>query len=380
MVRIIIYNPGPIIPPIGGSTRVFHIANTLAKRGLDIHVIDIDLPIRRTAQAKFEFNCHTSKPIFTSPAFYIHYFIPQYKIIERLIKEYNSKEIILQAEYIYSIYPMYLLKKKYNIPLVLTAHNVESLLYKQMNYRIRSKYVEFLEKFFLPKCDHIICVSKHDREIFIKKFNILPEHITVAPNAVDIEKFKKMNKIDARAVIGVDSTTPIVLFVGSLTYLPNRQAVNIIRKYLLPKVKKEIPNVKFLIVGSGTKPKKSANIIITGRVKDVVPYINAADVCIAPLISGSGTRLKILEYFACEKPVVSTSKGCEGIEVKNGKNIIIADEWNYFAKKIVLLLEDKSTSNYLGRNARKLVEKKYNWEVVADKYIKVYRKCLSRSG
>jgi len=108
---------------------------------------------------------------------------------------------------------------------------------------------------------------------------------------------------------------------------------------------------------------------VTGRVDDVQPYYRRSSICVIPLRAGGGTRLKILESMAFGRPVVSTSIGCEGLDVEDGKHLFIADNANEFAEKVIILLTNEEIRQQIINNARRLVETYYNWDILADQYI-----------
>jgi glycosyltransferase involved in cell wall biosynthesis len=112
----------------------------------------------------------------------------------------------------------------------------------------------------------------------------------------------------------------------------------------------------------------------SGYISNLKQVIAEADICIAPIRSGSGTRLKILEYMAMGKPVISTSKGAEGIEYTDGLNIIIEDTIDKYPEIIRQLLDDEKKRGALGREARKLIEEKYNWDLYRKPLEKIYRR------
>ena len=110
-----------------------------------------------------------------------------------------------------------------------------------------------------------------------------------------------------------------------------------------------------------------------GYVDDIKSVIASADICIAPIRSGSGTRIKILEYMAMGKPVITTSKGAEGIEYTDGLNIIIEDRIENYPEIIRHLLDDEKKRLALGREGRKLITEKYDWEMYRKRLEKIYR-------
>ena len=111
---------------------------------------------------------------------------------------------------------------------------------------------------------------------------------------------------------------------------------------------------------------KGSNVIFTNEVKDIIPFMSATDVCIAPLILGSGVKLKILTYLSFGKPVISTPIGVEGIKVKNGDEVIIS-EIEGFDKEIEKLAFDPDLRMRIGQNGRRLVKEIYNKYSVARK-------------
>lgn len=220
------------------------------------------------------------------------------------------------------------------------------------------------------KMDFILTCSDNDKKYFKKYF---PENkISVIPNGVDSSFFKpcKMGKTEKMTVV----------FVGLLSYPPNSDGLKFYLKEIHPLVKIKIPNVKFLIIGKHPPiwlekiAKKDQSIQLIGYVRDIREYISKAKVCICPLRFGSGTRIKILEYMAMGKPVVSTTKGAEGIDYADGRTIFIRDNPEKFAQGIIKLLIDHKLAIYMGNQARKLVKQKYDWKKIVSKLHKEYSK------
>jgi glycosyltransferase involved in cell wall biosynthesis len=112
-------------------------------------------------------------------------------------------------------------------------------------------------------------------------------------------------------------------------------------------------------------------------VQDVPSYINAADICIAPIRFGSGTRLKILEWMACERPIIASSKAVEGLDVKNGVHLIVEDDFSKYPECISALLNDESLARRLGTNARTLIESKYDWSICVSPLVSLIRENIS---
>ena len=111
---------------------------------------------------------------------------------------------------------------------------------------------------------------------------------------------------------------------------------------------------------------------MTGYVIDPVPYYRNATACIVPLRAGGGTRLKILEAMALGRPVVTTSLGCEGLEVKDGEHLLIGDTAEDFARQVIRLLKDVVLRQRVVAAARRLVEQRYDWPMIATKLLRTY--------
>jgi len=113
-------------------------------------------------------------------------------------------------------------------------------------------------------------------------------------------------------------------------------------------------------------------IHVTGRVEDVRPYYRRSTVCVVPLRAGGGTRLKILEAMALGRPVVSTSIGCEGLDVVDGEHLFIADRPEEFADRTIRLLTDEALRRSITSRARAMVVSRYDWDIIAKQLMQVY--------
>ena len=161
-----------------------------------------------------------------------------------------------------------------------------------------------------------------------------------------------------------------------MEYFPNQEAVQNITSKIVPTLNDILSSTVFIIVGRcpDSVRKNHKNIIFTGVVENVVDYLNISNVAIAPLLSGSGTRLKVLEYFACGLPVVSTKVGVEGLSIENEVHLLIEDDMDVFAHKIKRLLTDNELSKMLGINARNFVVENYTWTKICNKLNDAYVK------
>jgi glycosyltransferase involved in cell wall biosynthesis len=175
----------------------------------------------------------------------------------------------------------------------------------------------------------------------------------------------------AREVAGGPSRGASLLFVGNLTYWPNADAAIRLVRDVLPRVRLLVPGpVTVTLAGNhGTQPHllalgREPGVRLTGFVPDLGPYYLAADVLVAPLMFGAGTRIKLLEAFARGVPVVTSSQGVAGLEVTDGEHVLIADSARQAAAAVARLRTDGRLAADLGANAFALVRDRYSHDAV----------------
>lgn len=197
----------------------------------------------------------------------------------------------------------------------------------------------------------------------------------VVPNGVDVAYF--VNRETNRPVGNT------LIFTGHMSYEPNVDAVIFFCNEVLPIVARQIPDTRVLIVGMQPHPDVQALayahpgvVTVTGEVADVRPYLVRSAVSIVPLRSGGGTRLKILEAMAMQRPVVSTPIGCEGLAVEDGRHLLVRVDPLDFARGVVTLLTDESAWHGIVTEGRILVEQKHSWKVIASTMADTWRSLL----
>jgi hypothetical protein len=158
---------------------------------------------------------------------------------------------------------------------------------------------------------------------------------------------------------------PTVLFVGSMHYYPNVDAVQFFFKEMYEDLCREVPELRVQIVGHNPPPPIQAlarlpGVEVTGRVEDVRPFYGQATVFIVPLRLGGGTRLKVVEAMAMDLPVVSTTVGAEGLEIRPGENIVIADDAASFTASVLRLLRDAELRKRIATGGQELA-RRYDW-------------------
>jgi glycosyltransferase involved in cell wall biosynthesis len=174
-----------------------------------------------------------------------------------------------------------------------------------------------------------------------------------------------------------------LIFVGYFKHFPNIHGILTFCREVLPLIREEIPGVKLYVVGASPPEKvlrlaEDEQVVVTGWVEDLRPYIARSTVFVAPLWLGVGIRGKIFEAWGMEKPVVTTSVGSQGIACTAGEDILIGDGPQEFAAHTVRLLRDEKLRKKLGRNGRRLVEAKYDWEIIIGKVEEMYDDLLTK--
>jgi glycosyltransferase involved in cell wall biosynthesis len=268
-----------------------------------------------------------------------------------------------------------------DIPKVLTHHNVESKLMERRakmeknplakNYlSLQTKRLRDYEKVESPKFAANIVMSETDgNELKAINHEI---NLAVVPNGVDTQYFLPRR----------ENETLSLIYTGGMNMFANKDAVLYFLSEIWPAIKAEEPDVKFYAIGQDPPPEliqisqRDRQVIVTGYVDDIRPFVAKASVYVVPLRVGGGTRLKILDAMAMGKAIVSTSIGCEGIEVSNSKNILISDDPADFAEKTVELLRNQEKRNTLGKGARELVGSRYSWETIGRTLQQVYEKIV----
>ncbi|MEM2517886.1 MAG: glycosyltransferase family 4 protein [Candidatus Aenigmatarchaeota archaeon] len=262
---------------------------------------------------------------------------------------------------------------------VVDCHDVFQSLRVGHTSKMRQILETFFERLVYKYANLILTVSEKEKEI-LTSCGIPEEKIKVVPNGVDVESFDRLS-IDLKRVKGRYGLEGyrVVVFVGNMEYLPNREAVKLIATKIAPLVCKEVNNVKFLIVGRCTEKVDSPNLIFTGTVKDVAEPLAISDVAVAPLFRGSGTRLKVLEYLACGLPVVSTTKGVEGLNIEGNSCVIIEDDVSSFARCIVKILNNLDIAEKMRRNAKESVVG-YDWKKISAQLHETYEEFLRKES
>ena len=201
-------------------------------------------------------------------------------------------------------------------------------------------------------------------------------HTAVVPNGVDLEQFRP--RTDGPPA---GSQLPgTLLFFGAIDYYPNTDAVLFFLDEIFPRLIGRYPGLRLSVVGrqppESVLARRCDHVEVTGLVDDVRPRIQTADVVVVPLRIGGGTRLKILEAMAMGKAVVSTTLGAEGLDVVNGRDLLLADDPEAFAAQIARVLDDTELARRIGHSARQFVASRFSWKGAVERLRAFYGELL----
>jgi glycosyltransferase involved in cell wall biosynthesis len=235
-----------------------------------------------------------------------------------------------------------------------------------------ARYLRGLAKHF-----HALTVVSETERERLANLGIAQPKISILPNGVDCS---------SPDVDSVPSLEPFSLvYSGALTYDPNYDAVRYFVRDILPRVRAQEPRVRLRITGHA--PQFAINelsqdnaVLFTGYLAHVRPLVQSSAVCIVPLREGGGTRLKVLEAMALGTPVVSTSKGIEGLDVRAGEHVLVGDTPQAFADAVVRVMQDNTLRARIAQAARERVCELYDWRVIQKQLRELVRRVTASQG
>ena len=271
------------------------------------------------------------------------------------------------------------------LPVVLAHHNIESQLMRRRGGFERGwlarRYVgreaaklRDLEARVAGRFLANITVSEADGATLRE---ICPDAVTaVIPNGVDTEYFTPRR----------GEETPTLIFTGGMNMFANRDGVDWFLQSVWPTVKAQVQEARFVAIGQRPSERLQAaaardeGVEAPGFVQDVRPAVARAAVYVVPLRVGGGTRLKVLDAMAQGKAIVSTTLGAEGIEVRDGEHLLLADQADAFADRVVELLRRPDERARLGDAARRQAEARYSWRILGERLAAVYSRAIEDGG
>jgi glycosyltransferase involved in cell wall biosynthesis len=245
---------------------------------------------------------------------------------------------------------------------ILDLHNIESAWHSgcgkvarwphSLAHEVFYRAALDLERHWLPRYSLLLATSEQDAG---RIRQIAPTtSVAVYPNSIPLLDSQPRQEQDA------------IVFSGTLEYEPNRTAVRYFAREIWPSLRSRWPSLQWRLVGRNPEAveryvRGDSRIECTGPVDDAIQYLSAAKVAVVPLLSGSGTRLKIIEAWAAGTAVVSTTVGAEGLPARHNENILLADSPESFESAVTLLLQSSLERRRIGRSGREQYEREFTW-------------------
>lgn len=293
-------------------------------------------------------------------------------LVKRILQETSEMWDIAEIEGLHNAYNGLHVKAHVGIPTGIRLHNVESVILERYRAFHKNPFVRLFllletwkmkryERQVLPLFDFATAVTVLDKEATEKVAPSLP--IKVIPAGVDTERI---------FLEGITEEPHSLLWMGALNWPPNLDSLQWFLDEIFPLVLAHEPTAMLHVVGSNPPEnlsnRENKNVRIWGFVEDTRAMLQMCPVCVVPLRSGGGIRLKILEFLFMKRGVVSTSVGSEGIDVVDGRDLMLADTPRAFADAILDLLRRPQQARTLGENGRRLVETRYSWRAISQDF------------
>jgi sugar transferase (PEP-CTERM/EpsH1 system associated) len=261
-------------------------------------------------------------------------------------------------------------------PIVLFQHNVEATIWeryvavpqnpvRRAYFRLQWRRMRRHEMAECRRFKHVVAVSAVDADALRSEYAVAS--VGFVPTGVDLEYFSRRQEKPRHR--------PELVFIGSMDWMPNDDGIRWFAAEVFPRVRESVADVRLVVVGRSPAARlrelaaRDPAIEVTGSVDDVRPYLERAALSIVPLRVGGGTRLKIYEAMATGVPVVSTAIGAEGLPLRNGEHLLIADTPAEQAGAICALLEQPPRAARLAANALRYVQEHCSWDAVAEQFI-----------
>jgi polysaccharide biosynthesis protein PslH len=393
MKILILCNKPPYPPRDGGAIGIFNLSKSLASLGHSVHLLAMN-----TSKHKINPADMPLIPKYEVTYVNINTDITPYKALRNLLfsklpyiaERFISKDYIAQLKSIlnqnsfdfiqfegpYLWFCIDTIRAMTKTKISMKNHNIEYEIWKrsaQIEKNLLKKlYIYHLarriEKFEISlynRFDYLYAVTPRDKEIFIKMGVKKP--IIIVPTGIDTPKSDFVPNPNNESIF----------HLGALDWLPNQKGLLWFIDKIWPLIVSEYPDIKFHIAGRKApswllKHFEKKNIIYHGEIENAYTFICNAGIMIVPIISGGGMRVKIVEGMALGKPIVTTSIGAEGLDVKDGEDILIADSVELFAARVCELIENKKLAEKLSMNAHRNIIEKYDNILIAKKVIKFY--------
>ena len=316
--------------------------------------------------------------LFTKQSYHVERFISR-AFAPRLAKILKEEEFdVVQFEMTYMRPYLELVRQYSKGKTVLRAHNIEHLIWERISETttnpLKRIYLRHLarklknhELTSINDFDGVAAITKKDADFFVQAGCRVP--VADIPFGINLTRFQEPS----------EGTSEISLFsIGSMNWIPNQEGIRWFLEKVWPDVIRHYPSLKYFIAGREMPvwltESHYPNVEIIGEVDDALEFMQEHAIMIVPLFSGSGIRIKIIEGMACGKTIISTTIGAEGIHYTNLEDILIADDPFGFIEMISACLNNMVFFNRIGKNARELIKKDYDSDLIIQKLLGFYQK------
>jgi polysaccharide biosynthesis protein PslH len=293
--------------------------------------------------------------------------------LQRLIAEGGVDVVVCDF-----LFPSLNVPSALGVPTVLFQHNVEAAIWerhaqvathpvKRLYMREQWRRMRAFEGQECRRFDKVVAVSREDCAVLERTYGL--RDVEEVPTGVDTEFFRPTQAITRNG--------NEIVFTGSMDWLPNEDAVAWFAEAILPRIRAQVPDVRFTIVGrTPSQPvlnlaRVHPDVTVTGSVPDVRPYMERAGAFVIPLRIAGGTRLKVYEAMGMEIPIVSTAIGIEGLPLRDDVEVLVADDPEAFAAAVVRLLREPALGARLATTAARRVRAEFGWEEVASRFASI---------
>jgi len=317
--------------------------------------------------------------LFSHKSYHVERFISA-AFNEKLLEILKAEQFdVVQIETLYMSPYIETIRKYSDAKIFLRAHNIEHMIWHRImestKNPIKKWYLKHLVRTLkdyeykcMEKYDGIIPISHVDASFFsgITHTPVKAISFGIDPDKIDLETY---------------GTPEHALFhIGSMNWVPNIEGIKWLLEEAWPRIHETLPELKLYLAGRGMpdwiQRMQLKNVVVVGEVPDACAFIKSKSISVAPLFSGSGIRIKIIESMAQARAVISTTIGAEGIHYTNGENIMIADDAPAFLEAVKSLYTDPERSKKIGENARNLILQQHNNKRLIEQMVDFYREVL----
>lgn len=403
-MKIVQFCSKPPFPAIdGGCIAINNITQGLLKSGHQVKLLAITTPKHPLKKSSIPANYFTDtefetvfldttinrfnflKTFLQNKSYHVQRFVSKeltQKLISILIK--NEFDIIdLESIFVAPYIPV--IRQYSNAKIILRTHNIEHRIWeritlhekniaKRMVLKRMTRQLKQFELSTFNMIDGYMSISQPDYDYFHRLYPDVEG--TVIEAGIDLDQYETEDEY-------ISSDTPEFFHIGSMNWMPNIEGLSWFLEEVWGKIVSHFPSLTFTIAGRNIPDKFYKyilpNLIIEGEVESANEFILSKDIMIVPLLSGSGVRIKILEAMALGRTVITTTIGAEGLNVKNGHDILIADTADEFVKAIEKCIKTPDICKIISENARNYVALHHNNDKITEKTISFFHKIINHN-